>query len=298
MVPALPPGESVSVTLTVTPPNDAELGTGDPIVDVEAYVGGEMIGGFRKLDRPPVPLHKPNEKEYAESEILVEPYPPRRGVSTQVSAVVQNTSDVPVTVDLAFGWADFGVGIPFTTTGMVPATRSVTVGPMLTETATVTWTPVQSGHQCLQARLTSEGYLPQQSQRNVDVTERPPCGVTKVFTFTVRNDSPLAVTVDVGMITFNVPADWQVTVSPSPTLALGPGEEGVITVTVQIPCPPTTQAVQAQGSIEAIQQAAGSIPTIDVEAYVAGELKGGIEIRFGEPAGPRPIYLPLILRGQ
>ncbi len=260
VVPALPPGGTTVVTLTVTPPGDAVLGTGDPIVDVEGFVGGELIGGFRKLDRPPVPLHKPHERGYAESEILVEPYPPRQGVPTQVSAVVQNASDVPMTVDLAFGWANFGVGIPFTTTGMVPATRSVTVGPMLTATATVTWTPVQSGHQCLLARLTAEGYLPQQSQRNVDVTERPPCGVTKVFTFTVHNDSLFPVTVDVGMITFNVPADWQVTVSPSPTLALGPGEDGVVTVTVRIPCPPTNQALQAQASIETIQQAAGKHP--------------------------------------
>jgi len=299
VLPAVQKDEPVVVTLTVTPPGDAELGTSVPIVDVEGFVDGELIGGFRKLDRPPVPLHKLHEKSYAETEIIVEPYPPQQGVPTGVSTVLQNTSDTAITVDLAFGWAAFGVGIPFTTTGMVPPTRSVTLGPMLTETATVTWTPVLSGHQCIQVRLNTEGYEPQQSQRNVDVTERPPCGETKVFTFTVYNDSALNVTVDVGTITFNVPADWQITVTPSPTLALGPFDEGVITVTVQIPCPSTLQALQAHASTEAIQQAAGSVPTIDVEGYVAGELKGGIEIQFAESvAEHQRIYLPLVLRNQ
>jgi len=299
VVPNVQPGEPVPVTLTVTPLNDAVLGTGDPIVDVEGFVEGELIGGFRKLDRPPIPLHKPHEKGYAETEIIIEPYPPDQGVLTSVSTVVQNTSDTTMTVDLEFGWADFGIGIPFTTTGMVPTTRSVTLGPEMTKTATVAWTPVRSGHQCVQIRLHTEGYESQESQRNVDVAERPPCGETKAFTFTVYNDAPFSVTVDVGSITFNVPADWQITVTPSPTLQLGPFNEGVVTVTVQIPCPPTFQAVQSLWTIQAVQQAAGSIPTIDVEAYVEGVLKGGIEIQFAEPVLERHwIYMPLVLRND
>ena len=295
----LQPDEPVPVTLTVTPPTDAELGSGDPIVDVEGFVDGELIGGFRKLDRPPIPLHKPHERGYAESEIIIEPYPPDQGVATAVSTVVQNTSDTTMTVDLEFGWADFGIGIPFTTTGMVPYTRSVTLGPEMTKTATVAWTPVQSGHQCVQIRLHTEGYESQESQRNVDVAERPPCDETKVFTFTVYNDSPLPATVDVGMITFNVPAHWQITVTPSPTLELGAWDEGVVTVTVQIPCPPTLQVLQSLRSIQAVQEAAGSISTIDVEGYVEGQLKGGIEIQFAAPATEQHwIYMPLVLRNQ
>lgn len=180
---------------------------------------------------------------------------------------------------------------------MVPYTRSVTLGPEMTQTATATWTPVQSGHQCVQVRLNAEGYESQESQRNVDVSERPPCGETKVFTFTVYNDSPFPVTVDVGTITFNVPAEWQITVTPSPTLELAALAEGAVTVMVQIPCPPTFQMVQSLRSIQAVQQAAGSIPTIDVEGYVEGELKGGIEIQFAAPVPERHwIYMPLILR--
>ncbi len=293
------PGQPVAVTLTVTPPLGAELGTGEPIVDVEAFVEGELIGGFRKLDRPPVPIHKPHEKGYAESEITVEPYPPRVGVDSVVSAVIQNTSDMTMTVALEFGWADFGMGIPFTHTGMTPHTHSLTLGPEMTQTATVTWTPVQTGHQCIQVWLSDPAgvYEPQRSQRNVDVTERPPCNETRVYTFTVFNDTPFPATVDIGLITFNVPADWQITVTPTPTLELDPWSSGVVTVTVLLPCPPLSSATH--DTIYAIQQASGSIPTIDVEGYVNGQLVGGIEIQFGEPAqAPLSIYLPLVLRNH
>ncbi len=290
------PDEPVTVTLTVTPTENAELATGTPVVDVEAFVDGELLGGFRKLDIPPIPIHKPHEKSYAESEINIEPYPPQLGTESLVSTILQNTSDVTATVDLEFGWARFGMGIPFTSTGMLPYTRSVDLGPMLTTTAAVTWTPTYSGHQCVLVKLTDpEGELEEQwSQRNVDVEERPPCGQTKVFTFTVYNDSPLTVTVDIGMITFNVPADWEVTVTPSDTLPLGPLSEGVVTVTVKIPCPSTVRALRALDEIAAIQEASGSVPIIDVEGYVDGELVGGIELQLPAPA-PRKLYLPLIM---
>ena len=144
------------------------------------------------------------------------------GVDSLVSTVVQNTSDTPMTVALAFGWADFGMGIPFTTTGMTPALRTVPLAPGTMQTATVTWEPVQSGHQCVQIQLSDVGgvYEPQLSQRNVDVAERPPCNTTQVYTFTIYNNTPLAVTVETGLITFNVPAEWVITVTPSPTLEL------------------------------------------------------------------------------
>jgi hypothetical protein len=293
------PDQTMPVTLTVVPPPDAPLGTGEPIVDVEAFMDGRLIGGFRKLDRPPVPIHKPGERGYAESEIRIDPYPPEQGLSTSVSAVVQNTSDEEMTIELEFGWADFGMGIPFTTTGMAPPTRTVTLGAGMTTTVGVTWTPSQGGHQCVQVRLSdpSGTYEPQLSQRNVDVAERPPCGVTRVFSFTVYNDSPFTVTVDLGMVTFNVPPEWEVTTVPSDTMEIGPFGEGVVTVLVHIPCPGTTTALRAQQEVAAMQEAAGGVPTIDVEGYVEGELVGGIEIQF-EGEEEQTIYLPVVLREQ
>jgi len=291
-LPDMAPGEVRPVTLTVTPPPEAVLGTGDPIVDVEAYVAGELIGGFRKLDIPPVPLHKPHEKGYAESEISIDPYPPQQGQPTQISTVVYNTSDLTMTVKLEFGWAQFGMGIPFSTTGILSHTRWVTLSPGMTTTVSVTWTPSMSGHQCVRILLSdSEGrYEPQESQRNVDVEEHTFCG-TNIFTFTVYNDSPFTVIVDIGLITFNVPTGWEVTTIPSDTLELGPFTSGEVTVVVKIPCPP------ASPDMLDLQEQAGSVPTVDVEGYVDGDPVGGIELRFSnEVEWPHAVYLPVVRR--
>jgi len=118
-----------------------------------------------------------------------------------------------------------------------------------------------------------------------------------VFTVTVFNDTPISVTVDVGLITFNVPADWVITVTPSPTLEIGPFSSGLLHVSVTIPCAAVGGA-NGLNAITLIQEAAGSVPTIDVEGYIEGVLVGGIEIQFEPPAaGPPKIFLPIVLRG-
>jgi hypothetical protein len=298
VLPNMQPGEVREVKLTVTPPAEGLLGSGEPIVDVEAFVEGELIGGFRKLDVPPVPIHKPHERFYAESEISIDPYPPQLGQPSRVSTVVQNSSEETVTVELQFGWAKFGMGIPFSTTGMVPYTRSLTLSPEMTAAAEVKWRPVYSGHQCVRVLLSDAGgiYGSQESQRNVDVVEQAPCGVTKVFTFTVYNDSPISAVVDIGLISFNVPADWEVTVVPSDTLELGPFSAGVVTVTVKIPCPQTPGARQARREIVRLQKAAGAVPTVDAEGYIEGDLVGGIELQFPGFGEGMLIYLPIITK--
>lgn len=295
----LGPGQTRPVTLTVEPPEGAELGFGEPIVDVEAFINGELIGGFRKLDRPPIPLHKPHEKGYAETEIRIVPYPPKLGQVNQVSTVVQNTSDQAMTVALEFGWAKFGMGIPFTNTGMTPYTQSVTLGPAMTRTVEVNWQPQLAGPQCVMILMSDPDgiYGPQESQRNVDVVERPPCGETKVFSFTLYNDSPFTNTVDLGVLTFDVPATWEVTTVPSSTMELGPNSSGIVLVQVMIPCPPTFADHLIVNNVQRIQQVAGSVPIIDVEGYIEGDLVGGIELQFEPPAEPEKnnIYLPAIL---
>jgi len=295
------PGELVSVSLTVSPTEDAVLGTGMPILDVEAYVEGRLLGGFRKLDIPPIPLHKPHEKEYAETELTIEPDPPQVDEEARVTIELQNNGSMTSTVLLEFGWAQFGMGIPFTTTGMIPPIRSLEIGPVATATTWVTWRPVYSGPQCVQVRLQdpTNAYREMISRRNVEVAEPPPCDETRVFTFTVYNDSPFPATVEMGLISFNVPADWEVTVLPSDTLTLGPFEEGVVTVTVRIPCAGSREALLARQELAALQEESGSVPTIDVEGYIEGELVGGIELQFPSavPEGWQ-IYLPLIVKNR
>jgi hypothetical protein len=276
------------------------LGSGEPVVDIEAYVEGELLGGFRKMDIPPVPIHKPHEKGYAESEIVIDPYPPQQGEAATVSTTVQNTSDQAMSIELEFGWAKFGMGIPFTTTGMTPVSKTVIVSPMMTETVSVDWVPELSGYQCVIVHLSDpEGiYEAQESQRNVEVVDKPPCGEERVYTFTVRNDTPFTATVDLGLITFNVPADWQISIVPSGTLTLGPFSEATVEVHVTIPCPASEPFALYAERINTIQAQAGSIPVIDVEGYIAGELVGGIELQFPLIPFPDEIlhYMPILMR--
>jgi hypothetical protein len=287
------PGKSYTVTLTVTASLDAPLGTGDPIVDVEAYVGGELLGGFRKLDVPPVSVHKPHEKKYAETEIIVEPYPPQEGEETKVTAVLQNSGDVPVAVDVEFGWADFGMGIPFNSAGMVPPVQTVLLPPGSLTHVETKWTPTQSGHQCIVVKVRDpEGrFEPQESQRNVDVAEPPPCGETKVFFLTVYNDSPQPETIDLGLMTFDVPSDWEVRTEPSGTVQIPPYGELVVRIIVRIPCKPGSQVA------DILRREGSGFPTINVEAYNDGKLVGGVEIQIAPGEGDvHAISLPLVVK--
>jgi len=83
------PGEIREVTLTVTPPQGKSLPPdGTVIVDVEAYAEGELVGGFRKLNVPPVSVHKPHEKSYAETEISVSYATSRSGSTLEYSKTI------------------------------------------------------------------------------------------------------------------------------------------------------------------------------------------------------------------
>jgi hypothetical protein len=298
LLPDVEAGETVSVTLTVSPSQDAELGTGAPIVDVEAYIDGVLIGGFRKLDVPPIFIHKPHEKVYAESDIYIIPEPPLYGKETTVGTVVRNNGDKPITVDLEFGWAKFGIGIPFSNAGMDPYTRTVTVGAGLTKTAEVKWTPTLWGTHCVIIHLQDREklYEPQWSQRNVHVEEWPPCGEKMHYTLTLENNTPLSVTMDLGLFTFNVPADWIVTTAPSGSVEMGPNEVLTVDVFVEIPCPSTIQGMNKVLDIQRIQAESGSNPTINVEGYIEGDLVGGIEIWFVKDYAPpwSVLWMPIV----
>ncbi len=282
------PDQPMPVTLTVTPPVGARLGTGRPIVDVEAFVDGKLLGGIRKVDQPPVDVHKPHEKNYAETELSVDPDPPQLGHEARVSSVVQNAGPDPATVTLIFGWAQFGMGIPFTTTGMSPISRTLTIAPAMSATAWVSWTPTLLGDQCLQVRLVDPDgvYDNRSSRRNVRVVEAPPCGFTREYSFTLYNDTPLGVEVDLGLITFNVPEHWIVTTNPSGTVEIGPFSSVVIKIIVEIPC--VSRQSLSQQQIDRLQQEAGSVPIINVEGYVDGELIGGVEIQVTPAAVAEP----------
>ncbi|HEX7568807.1 MAG TPA: hypothetical protein VF355_09620, partial [Anaerolineaceae bacterium] len=154
-----------NVTLTVTPPPGL-LGTGCHI-DLMGYINGILIGGVRKIDRPPLapPIQ---EAHYAESEISVNPVPPVVGQPTQVCATINNPTDTNQTVSLTFNWADFGAGISFTPLKTV---ANVVVPAHGSKTVCITWTPAAGGtlHKCIEVQIHQDGYNDIYSQRNLDL---------------------------------------------------------------------------------------------------------------------------------
>ena len=64
VLPAMRPGEIRPVTMLVTPPAGVPMPEdGALVADVEAYLNGPppqgtLLGGFRKIFRPPIPIHQ------------------------------------------------------------------------------------------------------------------------------------------------------------------------------------------------------------------------------------------------
>jgi len=268
-----------------------------PIVDVEAYVNGRLIGGIRKIAKPPVPLHKPQDRPYAETEIGVTPYPIVAGQPTTISAAIMNTSETTQTVRVLFGVANFGFGIPFTTTGIVPTSIVVTLGPGISTTVWTVWTSPASGHWCIQILLQDPNnqYPEQRSQRNVDVEQRRfvPC---HPFTrdFLLQNSTPLTVTVSIGASAINLPAGWTYSTNITET-TLAPFASITVTVTITPPCGLAVLGLLSPLATLDTGGASGP-PTIDVEGYnEKGELLGGIEIQL-DVSPPYKVYLPVVLR--
>jgi hypothetical protein len=302
------PGVVNTATLTVQPPQPSTdpqerekqlkgLADEQPIADVEAYIDGELIGGIRKIAKPPVPIHKPQDPPYAESEISVTPYPLQAGKPATITTDIVNTSDVTQTIRVEFSVANFGFGIPFTNTNIVPTYRVITLGPGISQTVWAVWTPPSGGHWCIQIVLRDpDGQYPdQRSQRNVDVERREyvPC---QPFTkdFWLQNSTPLTVTVSIGASAINLPPGWTYSTSITQTV-LGPNQGITVTVTITPPCGLASQAwLMPQGTLDA--GGASGPPTIDVEGYVDGELLGGIEVQLEAAPPEHKIYLPVMLK--
>jgi hypothetical protein len=282
------------VVLTITPPaNPADLPKdGGPVVDVEGYVDGNLIGGIRKVWRPPVPLGQLGEPSYAESEIVITPDPPVVDQPATFAAQVRNNSDYTQTINLQFGWADFGFGILFTTTNVVPTQTVVILSPHMTTTVSAQWTPPRSGHFCVQILLKNEATGESlHSQRNVDPIEVPGNQCEPFIQhFWLQNSTPLTVTVTLGAGAINLPPGWTYSVDPDEVI-LGPFEGITVTVVITPPCD-----LSAKGLVTPFGGLDADNPTkIQVEGYDQdGELVGGVELQL--IAAPQRVYVPLIMR--
>ncbi len=193
-------GESRPVTLTVVPPPGKLLGSREPIVDVEARSeGGQgpLIGGFRKLDMPPVPLHRLKDPPYAESEISIDPYPSLPGEPVKICAELRNLSDAAQTVKVsfqAFNPPKLGIGLPW---GPPFGEQTVEIPPRGLIKVCATWIPAEPGQFCIRVNVQDpqRRYVDQWSQLNLDVNEVLRPGEQNQRAFPVGN--PLTVPTDI-----------------------------------------------------------------------------------------------------
>jgi hypothetical protein len=263
------PGEVREVSLTVTPPANLPPGLA-PIVDVEAYADGVLLGGFRKVFRPPILLHRFPDPPYAEREISVHPYPPLAGEPTEICVELRNPTAIPQDVQVQFSWAGFGIGIPFTP---INGLRPVHLPPNSVVNECIHWIPPVSGHLCLQVELLMQRYETQRSQRNIDVDEPLEPGEPHTLTFPVGNPLERQVTIELGLVPHL--DGWGLELVPDVLPDVPAGETRDVELTVT---PPAGVPLPEDGQ-----------PIVDVEAFVEGELIGGFRKVFRPPV---PVHRP------
>lgn len=282
------PGEVRDATLTVTPPNPATLGSGCHI-DVQGWIGDQLIGGIRKLDVPPVHLPVEVDPPWMEQEISVIPDPPVVGQPGQICVELQNPLPVSRTVTLDYAVADFGAGIFFTTV----ATREVTLPPNSLDKYCANWTPATGGtlHRCIRVTLKQDNYEDQHSQLNVDVVEFDLGSLAQLdLPVLVRNPDLVPHNLQLMLTTFGIHPAWMVALigedGQAPPDMIGPGE----TLNLQL----QFQPMQArQSSPAASSFSFGDESRVEVAVLMDGAEIGGFSFVLEEQ--PR-LFLPLIVR--
>jgi hypothetical protein len=270
-------GEIRPVTLTVTPPAGVDLPSDySPILDIEGYNGPQLIGGFRKVFRPPVALHTLPDPTYAEREISINPYPLEAGRPTEVCAELHNPTADPREVLIHFSAGAFGIGILFSSIYSPP---TIDLDAFSEERECMLWVPPITGNACFQVMLEQTGYAPQYSQRNMGIVNSLLPGVPYDLTFIVRNPLGSTETVTLGIIPkLNA---WSIGLSEDVLSNMLGGEIRLVTLTVT---PPIGQDLPR-----------GFTPLLDVEGFIGSNPIGGIEIVYA-PTPPFQNFLPLVSR--
>jgi uncharacterized repeat protein (TIGR01451 family) len=217
---------------------------------------------------PPIGL--PNDQPpYAEREVEITPYPLVTGTPSLIKVRLTNSSATPqaVTVSFATSPQRFGIGIPFSDF----STRSVVIPALGSAVVQTTFTPVSSGHYCIQIKIQGSGFKPIFTYRNLDVTEDLTPGKPDDLVFKVAN--PTASAADITLVVVNTCPGWSAVVSPALLAAVGPNGADVrdATLTVTPPNPVTL----------------GSACAIDVQGWIGDTLIGGIR-KLDVP----PVHLP------
>ena len=193
VLPDMQPNEVQYVTLGVTLPLVGDLPPDlAPLVDIEAFINVNPIGGFRKIYRPPVPLHVPSDPIYAEREIQVSPYPPQAGEPTEICVELRNHTSEEQTLAVDFLWAEFGIGLPW---HLLNTKDPVVLPAHSLSKQCVMWVPAHGGRFGFEVALRLAGHEPIYSQRVIDVGEIILPNQPTQFEFMVANPLRFPITV-------------------------------------------------------------------------------------------------------
>jgi hypothetical protein len=187
--------------------------------------------------------------------------------------VLENKSDQPQAVSVEFSMADFTIGRPFTRIPVPNNPRLVTIPPHSIIRACIQWTPLTPGHKCFQIRISQQGYRDIISQKNLDVGENLRPGQRDELVFTVGN--PSSATADIQLAVNTNLDGWQVSVEPGILEDVPPG--GVRDAKLVVIPPATGEPFPSSSFFDVF---------IDVEAYINGELIGGIRKLALPPVKP------------
>ena len=271
VLPNMQPGETREVTLTVTPPAKLPL-DGSPILDIEAFANGNLFGGFRKIFRPPVPIHIPEDPLYAKSRlalILTRSYLDNRQNSVLKYSIppMKTILSLPPSALLPLG--SVYRSIPVISSPILSGSMSRRMAPR----GFVFWiSPDWQGKFCVKVTLEMEGHDPVWSQRNIDVGEPLESGVPHELFFPVGSgDYTEPVTITMGLILHK--EGWQASLSDYVLENVQPGQ--IVEVSLSV-TPPISE------------QLGSGDPIVDVEAYINGVLRVASESWMS----PIPIHKP------
>ena len=282
------PGQVLTATLVVTPPDPVVLGSGCHI-DVQGWINGQMIGGIRKLDVPPIHLPSDVNPPWEEKEISFNPDPPMVGQPSQICIELQNPLAIAQTVMVEFSVADFGAGIGFTPV----TTQSFTLPPYSIHKYCVPWTPAASGtlHRCVLVTLHQDGYQDMRSQHNVDLRRIPVSGLGDLnIPFVVGNPDLVPHHLELVPTLFGLdPNVWQVDfhINPGdpPPDMLGGGETVNLNMILIGLKNENLRPAAPSGKF-------GDVAKIAVAVLLDGEQIGGFTVQLGE----MQLFLPLLQR--
>ncbi len=297
-------GASVNALTTVTP--TAPLGT-ECHVDVQGWIGEDLIGGYRKIDIPPV--HLPHASPpWEEREISTIPIQPVVNVTNTLCVELINPLTVTKVVTAVFSEADFGAGIGFTTI----ATRVISLPPLSIDRYCVDWFPVYGPgrglHRCLLVTLKQPGWRDVHSQRNLDVVRPSLAGMrAAMFLLTVPsegvfvgNDTGGTVGLSFRIRPFGLPPDRAIQLAnvaggPLPG-TLAPGQQVHVELrAILIGLAQDQMAIPAAGPVaeDLVQAQYGDHARVEVEVLFDGQPHSGFTIEIQPPA---QAFLPRVAR--